>query len=67
MNIDRAVMAMAGTLTLLGITLAVIVSGWWLALPAFVGLNLLQATFTGLCPAAVLLRKAGVESGCAFR
>lgn len=67
MNIDRAVMALAGTLTLLGVALGALLSGWWFALPAFVGFNLLQASFTGFCPAAVLLRKAGVESGCAFR
>lgn len=67
MNIDRAVMALAGTLTLIGATLAVLVSAWWLVLPVFVGSNLLQASFTGLCPAATLLRKAGMKSGCAFR
>jgi hypothetical protein len=66
MNIDRAVMALAGTLTLLGVALAVVTSSWWLALPAFVGLNLLQASFTGFCPAALLLRRAGVSAGSAF-
>lgn len=67
MNIDRAVMALAGTLTLLGVTLAALTSAWWLALPAFVGINLLQASLTGFCPAAPLLRRAGVPAGCAFR
>lgn len=67
MNIDRAVMTLAGALTLLGTTLAVLVSLWWLALPAFVGLNLFQASFTGICPAAMLLHKAGMKPGCAFR
>lgn len=67
MNIDRAVMVLAGILTLLGTTLAVFVSLWWLALPVFVGLNQLQASLTGFCPAATLLHKAGVKPGCAFR
>ncbi|WP_370190267.1 YgaP-like transmembrane domain [Aeromicrobium sp.] len=59
MNIDQAVMALAGTLVLL--------SPWWLLLPAFVGANLLQASITGLCPAAVALRRLGVSAGCALR
>ncbi|WP_332663869.1 YgaP family membrane protein [Aeromicrobium sp.] len=67
MNIDRMVMALAGTLTLVGLALATAFSPWWLLLTAFVGLNLLQASFTGLCPAAVVLRRLGVEKGCAFR
>ncbi len=67
MNIDRAVMALAGTLTLLGVVLATLTSFWWLALPAFVGLNLLQASLTGFCPAALILRRAGVPAGCAFQ
>ncbi|AWB91916.1 YgaP family membrane protein [Aeromicrobium chenweiae] len=67
MNIDRAVMALAGTLTLLGVILATLTSPWWMAVPAFVGLNLLQASLTGFCPAALILRRAGVPAGCAFR
>lgn len=67
MNIDRAVFAMAGTLVLVGAALAALVSTWWLVLPVFVGANLLQSSFTGFCPAAVILRRFGVESGCAFR
>ncbi|MGB0190406.1 MAG: YgaP-like transmembrane domain [Nocardioides sp.] len=36
-------------------------------LTAFVGLNLLQSSVTGFCPAAVVLRRFGLTSGCAFR
>lgn len=67
MNIDRFVFAFAGSVVLLGLVLAQLFSAWWLLLPAFVGLNLLQAAFTGFCPLAIMLRKAGVEPGCAFR
>ncbi|MFC7493043.1 MULTISPECIES: YgaP family membrane protein [unclassified Nocardioides] len=67
MNIDRAVFALAGTLTLLAAVLAVLVSPWWLLLAGFVGANQLQASLTGLCPAATILRRLGVRSGCAFR
>ena len=67
MNIDRAVLAFAGTLILLSLALAHFVSPLWLWLTAFVGANLLQASVTGFCPAAIVLRKLGVSSGCAFK
>lgn len=66
MNIDRLVLAIAGTLTLLSTVLAATVSPWWLLLTGFVGLNQLQASLTGLCPAASLLSRMGVPVGCAF-
>lgn len=67
LNVDRAVLALAGTLTLLGVLLAVLVSPWFLLLAGFVGLNQLQASLTRLCPAAAILRRLGVPNGCAFR
>lgn len=67
MNIDRAVMAFAGLMILASVALAHYVSPWWLLLTAFVGLNLLQASITGFCPAALLFGKLGVRSGCAFK
>lgn len=66
MNIDRGVVAIAGTVVLLSLLLAVTVSTWWLLLTAFVGLNLIQSSITGFCPAAVLLARLGVPSGYAF-
>lgn len=67
MNLDRAVFAFAGVMILISVALTWLVSPWWLLLTAFVGLNLLQAAFTGFCPAAFILAKLGVKSGCAFR
>ncbi|NRQ49263.1 YgaP family membrane protein [Aeromicrobium stalagmiti] len=66
MNIDRAVLTLAGTLTLLGTLLAATASPWWLLLTGFVGLNLLQSSVTGFCPAASILRRLGVRPGPAF-
>ena len=67
MNLDRAVLAFAGVMILLSLALAHFVSPMWLWFTAFIGLNLLQASVTGFCPAAMVLRKLGVPSGCAFR
>jgi hypothetical protein len=65
-SIDRIVMAFAGTMVLLSLLLAQLFSPWWLLLTAFVGVNLLQAAFTGLCPLAMALKRYGAKSGAAF-
>ena len=67
MNLDRAVLAFAGAVILLSLALAHVVSPLWLWLTAFVGVNLLQASITGFCPAALVFRKLGLPSGCAFK
>jgi len=67
MNIDRFVMAFAGLMILVSLSLGVTVSSGWFALTAFVGLNMFQAAFTGFCPLAIILRRAGVQPGTAFR
>jgi hypothetical protein len=66
MTIDRAVMAFAGTMILLSLALAYAFTPYWLALAAFVGLNLLQSSFTGVCPLAMVLKRLGVRQGAAF-
>ena len=67
MNLDRAVMAFAGVMTLISAALVYFVSPWFLLFTAFIGLNLLQASFTGFCPAAMFFRKLGFNAGCAFK
>ncbi|MFA7275243.1 MAG: DUF2892 domain-containing protein [Pseudobdellovibrionaceae bacterium] len=66
MNIDRAVMAFAGCVILTSLALAHFLNPYWLLLTAFVGINMLQAAFTGFCPAAIILSKFGIPEGCAF-
>ncbi len=67
MNLDRAVFAFAGVMILVSVGLVYFISTWWLLLTAFIGLNLLQSAFTGFCPAALVLRRLGLASGCAFK
>lgn len=67
MNIDRAIMAFAGSMILISLALAHFFSPYWLFLTAFVGGNMIQASFTGFCPAAILLRRMGIPEGCAFK
>ena len=66
MNIDRLVFAVAGSFILLSVVLSLIHSPYWLFFTAFVGANLLQSSFTGFCPMAIVLRKIGVRTGHAF-
>ena len=66
MNVDRAVMAFAGTVVLVSVVLAWLISPYWLILSGFVGLNLIQAAFTGFCPAAMIFHTLGMKPGMAF-
>jgi hypothetical protein len=66
MSIDRAVMALAGIMILASLVLSQLHSPYWLLFTAFVGLNLLQAAFTGFCPAAIIFKRLGLKAGCAF-
>ncbi len=64
--LERILFAMAGTVGLLGATLAAVVSPWWLLLVAFVGANQLAFVATGDCLASLVLRRVlGVRRCCA--
>ena len=67
MNVQRFVLAFAGSMVLLTLLLALTVSHWFLLGTAFVGANLLQASFSGFCPLASLLRAAGLKDGPALQ
>jgi hypothetical protein len=66
MSIDRIVMAFAGTVILVSVLLSIYHNVNWLWLTGFVGFNLLQSSFTGFCPLAIILKKMGRPSGAAF-
>ena len=66
MNIDTLVMRFAGAMVILSVALAHYFTQLWLLLALFVGFNLLQASFTGFCPLARILRKLGFKPGSAF-
>jgi hypothetical protein len=65
MSVDRAVLALAGTMILIGALFTAIFSTWWLLLIGFVGLNLVQSSVTGFCPAAMIFGKLGLPTNCA--
>lgn len=66
MSIDRIVLAFAGSMILLSLLLSYLFTPYWLILAGFVGVNMLQAAFTGFCPLAMMLKKLGCSPGAAF-
>lgn len=57
MSLEHAVEAFAGFMVLLSVVLTYFVHPAWMWLTVFVGANLFQQSFTGFCPAAIVLRK----------
>jgi hypothetical protein len=66
MNLDRTVMLFAGFIVLTSLALAHWVHPGWTWLTVFAGANLMQASVTGFCPAAIVFRRLGVRKGAAF-
>ncbi len=66
MSIDRLVMLFAGSMILLSLALSQLHHVYWLFLTAFVGANLVQASLTGFCPLAKILKALGSKPGTAF-
>ncbi len=66
MTLDTAVLRFAGFVVLLSVLLSIYVHPWWIGLTVFAGLNMLQASFTGFCPAAMVFKKLGVKPGNTF-
>ena len=66
MTIDRLVMMVAGSFMLISLLMSQLHSPNWLWFTAFVGVNLFQASITGFCPMAKILKALGVKSGRAF-
>lgn len=66
MKLESAIRLLAGTLVLTGLALAQFVHPYWLGLTGFVGLNLIQSSFTGFCPAETILAKLGVGKQAAL-
>jgi hypothetical protein len=66
MTIERFILRFAGGMVLVSLLLAWAHSRHWLWLTTFVGVNMVQASFTGFCPMAKLLKSLGVKSGEMF-
>ena len=59
--LERIILLMAGSFTLISSILAWAHSPWWLIWTMLVGLNLVVFAMTGFCPMAVVLNKLGIK------
>lgn len=57
-SLERALFAIAGSVTLLSAALAAAVSPWFLLLTAFVGVNQWLFAVAGACPVSLVLTRA---------
>jgi len=53
--LERVLFALAGTVTLVSVALAVLVSPWFLLLTTFAGVNQWLYVLVGACPASLIL------------
>jgi len=60
MTTENAVRCLAGTLVLIGLGLGLLVNPWFFIIVGFVGLNLIQSSFTKFCPAEMIFCKMGL-------
>ncbi len=63
-TLERALFAVAGSVTVAGVALGALVSPWFLLLPAMAGLSQWLFVVTGDCPASWLLRRFTGLRGC---
>jgi hypothetical protein len=56
--LERVLFALAGSVTLASVALVALVSPWFLALTAFVGVNQWLYVAVGACPASLILQRA---------
>jgi len=61
MTIENAVFRFAGVMVLLSVALTMYVHSYFIWFTVFIGANLLQFSFTGFCPVALLFKKLGLK------
>ncbi|MCX8762465.1 YgaP family membrane protein [Vibrio parahaemolyticus] len=59
MTLENAVRVFAGTMVLVSVILTVFVHSNFIWFTVFIGVNLIQSAYTGICPAAYFLKKIG--------
>lgn len=62
MSVERGLTAFAGFMVVLSVTLTVFVHPGFIWLTVFVGANLFQQSFTGFCPASMVMHKCGMKT-----
>ena len=66
MSVERAVLLVVGCLIVASVLLGVYHSPKWLWLTGILGLHLVQASFTGMCPVVIALKRMGLPTRAGF-
>ncbi len=66
MTLERAVLLTVGILIVASVLLAVYHNLAWLWLTGILGAHLIQASFTGMCPVVIMLKRMGLPSKAGF-
>ncbi|WP_038176663.1 MULTISPECIES: YgaP family membrane protein [Vibrio] len=61
MTLENAIRVLAGSMVLISVILTFTVHSNFVWLTVFVGVNLIQSAFTGICPAVYFLKKLGFQ------
>ena len=61
MTLENAIRVLAGSMVLISVILTLTVHSGFVWLTVFVGINLIQSAFTGICPAVYFLKKLGFQ------
>lgn len=67
MNVDRALLMFAGLMVLISLLLTQLVHPGFVWFTVFIAINMIQASFTGFCPAVIIFKKLGIQPGSAFK
>ncbi|WP_114417480.1 YgaP family membrane protein [Marinospirillum perlucidum] len=67
MNVDRALLMFAGIMILVSLALTHYVHPGFVWFTVFIAANMMQASITGFCPAVMIFKKLGIQTGCAFK
>jgi len=59
MTVNEMLRLIAGSFVVLSVVLGFLVTPYFFLFTVFVGLNLVQSSFTGWCPMMTILRRAG--------
>ena len=66
MTIERAILLIVGLIVTGSVLLAVYVNPLWIWVAGAMGVHLVQASITGLCPVVAILKRLGLGSRPAF-
>jgi hypothetical protein len=66
MSLERMILLVVGLVVLGSVALSVLDSPSWLWVTALMGAHLVQASFTGMCPVVMILRKMGLPERAGF-